>query len=120
MIEVHFVPFLFLLLQLFVGELSVRVSVRRDMPIGEMSVGYLSGRGKERRGYVRRGIIRRGSVRRESIRQGSVSRGCVRIPIYCTCRRTYFDQDSKDDAADFMAPCCSCKEWFHKACANIP
>ena len=58
MIEVPFVPFLFLLLQLFVGELSVRGSIRegkcpsgkcqsgiclvREKTVGDVSIGELS------------------------------------------------------------------------------
>ena len=40
--------------------------------------------------------------------------------VYCTCRRTYFQEDTEESPDNFMAPCCICQDWYHKNCMNIP
>ena len=40
--------------------------------------------------------------------------------IYCTCRRTYFQEDTEESPYNVMAPCCICEDWYHKKCMNIP
>ena len=40
--------------------------------------------------------------------------------VYCTCRRTYFQEDTEESPDTFMAPCCICQDWYHKKCMNIP
>ena len=37
------------------------------------------------------------------------------IPLYCSCR-----MPEDDDPSNPYAECTSCKEWFHRACANVP
>ena len=39
--------------------------------------------------------------------------------VYCTCRRSYFDEDSERHE-NFMVMCSKCSEWFHKGCLKIP
>ena len=40
--------------------------------------------------------------------------------VYCTCRRTYFQEDTEESPDTFMAPCCTCQDWYHKKSMNIP
>ena len=40
--------------------------------------------------------------------------------VYCTCRRTYFKEDTEESPDSFMAPCCIFQDWYHKKCMNIP
>ena len=40
--------------------------------------------------------------------------------VYCTCRRTYFQEDTEESPYNFMAPCCICEDLYHKKCMNIP
>ena len=40
--------------------------------------------------------------------------------VYCTCRRTYFQEDTEESPYNFMAPCCICEDLYHKKCMNVP
>ena len=40
--------------------------------------------------------------------------------FYCTCRRTYFQEDAEESPDNVMAPYSICQYWYHKKCMNIP
>ena len=40
--------------------------------------------------------------------------------VYCTCRTTYFQEDTEESPDSFMALCCICQDWYHKKYMNIP
>ena len=53
-------------------------------------------------------------------RQERAKKITITKDAYCTCRRTYFQEDTEESPDNFMAPCCICQDWYHKKCMNIP
>ena len=43
----------------------------------------------------------------------------VDVPVYCTCRMPWHDK-LRAKPGKGMVECCTCFEWFHKDCDNIP